>query len=372
VIDQNPYRDLIHNPLREEQVERLAASVRATGYWPNTMVRKHPTRRGRYQLGYGHARLEAARKAGITAATFLVSDLSDEEMIHVMVDENVTQFGKDQFATYKEATIAAATWIMRAVIDDPSATQKFSRSDPQHDGKLVAEIRSGGCPGERIIFSFFNGTVPVADIRLALQAFRETGELAAWHEASNPKLERKDPAPEPTLDPEALKKFTRSDHVRTFSHAVRETGTPVALQAKLADTVVEKLGEWRRKGERTDEPSDHRFNSQNIRQIVVEEHLNRTRNARRKAELERIEQMTSLERGLMDLNAGMARTLTGFRHIVRVLDLMGEVTDADMTVTADHHFERILKMVPEFDSLIDYLKGRKRGNFSRLPGHGER
>jgi ParB/RepB/Spo0J family partition protein len=236
VIDQNPYRDLIHNPVREEQVEQLAASVRSTGYWHNTMVRPHPTRPGRYQLAYGHARLEAARRMGLTSATFTVRDLSDERMIHVMADENITQFGKDRFATCKEATVAA-TWLMRAVIEQREGARRFLRTlDAEQDqsNKTLNDILVGGCPGERVIAGFFNGTVPIADIRLALLAFRETGELAAWHKANNPTAQQADA---PTLDAEALKRFDKPDHVRAFVKAVRETNTPVAPHLPIVRTL---------------------------------------------------------------------------------------------------------------------------------------
>jgi hypothetical protein len=149
---------------------------------------------GRYQLAYGHARLEAARMAGITSASFTVMDLDDETMLRMMADENITQLGKDRFATYKEATVAAATHIMANILADPERVVKFihTKSEQEDRARLVNEIAKGGSPGRKIIARFYTpkghdgeplsgakSTLDGNSIRAALQVYHDTGELAA-------------------------------------------------------------------------------------------------------------------------------------------------------------------------------------------------
>jgi ParB family chromosome partitioning protein len=42
------------------------ASIDDTGFWDNILVRPHPEKPGFYQLAYGHTRLEAAKRCGVT------------------------------------------------------------------------------------------------------------------------------------------------------------------------------------------------------------------------------------------------------------------------------------------------------------------
>jgi hypothetical protein len=90
-ILSNPFRDLDRNPLVPAKVEELRASIRQTGYWDNVVVRKNAD--GRYELAYGHHRLEAAKLEGITEADFIVKKFDDATMIKVMNAENSEAYG---------------------------------------------------------------------------------------------------------------------------------------------------------------------------------------------------------------------------------------------------------------------------------------
>lgn len=87
----NPYRDLKLNPLDEEKITSLIDSINATGFWENVVVRKNTD--GNYELAYGHNRLEAAIRADIEEADFIVKDFSEAEMIQVMDSENRETYG---------------------------------------------------------------------------------------------------------------------------------------------------------------------------------------------------------------------------------------------------------------------------------------
>lgn len=82
----NPYRDLVRNPLREETIEDLRHSVRATGFWDNVSVRKNKD--GKYELGFGHHRIEAAKREGLTEANFIIQNWDESKMIKVKHDED--------------------------------------------------------------------------------------------------------------------------------------------------------------------------------------------------------------------------------------------------------------------------------------------
>jgi hypothetical protein len=240
----------------------------------------------------------------------------------------------------------------------------------------LAGINNGGCPGEEIIALFYTPKGPDGDvlmvndkpaestlnlggIRAALKVYTDTGELAAWHAKHNPKAAKELPAP--TLDPEALRVFTKTDHVRTFVKAVQETHTPVAEQLAVAEKIVAELApppkrsRTGREAFQAETPTDERFNSKNIRTKVVEAAQDRTRSPKRKAELERLAQMTTLEHALAEFDTGLTRTVNGCRQIIKIIDAVGAFQETDMTVTARHHLAHAVKTLAE---LQKYLGGR--------------
>jgi ParB-like nuclease domain len=93
-IEPNPFRGLGSGyEINDDRVQHLIDSIGRTGFWDNVVVRPHPTKRNTYQQVYGHHRVAAARKAGLTSADFIVRDFDDTRMLKAMADENDTEFG---------------------------------------------------------------------------------------------------------------------------------------------------------------------------------------------------------------------------------------------------------------------------------------
>jgi hypothetical protein len=82
----NPHRDLKFNPLNEAKVAELVNSITDTGFWDNVVVRKNKA--AKYELAYGHHRVEAAKRAGLESADFIVKNLDDAKMLQIMAREN--------------------------------------------------------------------------------------------------------------------------------------------------------------------------------------------------------------------------------------------------------------------------------------------
>ena len=91
-IDANPHRDLDTYPWIESKVEALCRSIDAVGLWEGIIVR--PVGK-RYQLAFGHHRLEAAKRNGITKVKVIVRDLSDQQMLEFMGRENGEDYSTD-------------------------------------------------------------------------------------------------------------------------------------------------------------------------------------------------------------------------------------------------------------------------------------
>ena len=90
-IDPNPHRNFKRNPINKEQVDKIVESIGRTGFWDNVVVRTHPEKPDRYQLAYGHNRIDAVRRLKIETIELPVRPLSDWDMLCAMIDENETQ-----------------------------------------------------------------------------------------------------------------------------------------------------------------------------------------------------------------------------------------------------------------------------------------
>ena len=89
----NPYRDLVRNPLKKDKLQELESSIHDTGFWDNVVVRKNAE--GKYELAYGHHRLQAAINFGLIEADFIVKKLDDALMLKIMDNENRETYGAD-------------------------------------------------------------------------------------------------------------------------------------------------------------------------------------------------------------------------------------------------------------------------------------
>jgi ParB/Sulfiredoxin domain len=95
-IDSNPLRKLKDYPFNEKKLEALMRSVADVGLWEGVIAREHNSR---YQLAFGHHRVEAARRQnGKTARIpIIVRALTDEQMIQFMGRENLEDYNADFF-----------------------------------------------------------------------------------------------------------------------------------------------------------------------------------------------------------------------------------------------------------------------------------
>ena len=107
-IDANPHRDLVRNPVSEDQIVKLVESINRTGFWDNLVVRPSTEKAGRYQLAYGHNRLAACVRAGIVDVDLPVRELADYDMLCCMIDENNTQQSITPKVVFENVTAAIA------------------------------------------------------------------------------------------------------------------------------------------------------------------------------------------------------------------------------------------------------------------------
>ena len=105
----NPWRDKDLFPIDPEHVTGLRASMKEHGFFSSVKGRR---RNGKVELGCGHARFEAAKRATfegekIETIPIFIGDIDDDGMLRLMTDENALQAGSTAGAVINE--VAAVT-----------------------------------------------------------------------------------------------------------------------------------------------------------------------------------------------------------------------------------------------------------------------
>ena len=84
-IDRNPFQTRQH--MNEEQLEELAASIKANGVVQPILVR--PLANGRFQLIAGERRWRASQRAGKETVPAILRQVSDEQAMEITIVENL-------------------------------------------------------------------------------------------------------------------------------------------------------------------------------------------------------------------------------------------------------------------------------------------
>lgn len=102
-IVPNPFRNMSIYPVDEDQIKRLRASMKSEVEWIGCLVGRRRDD-DKVEIAYGHARVSAARRAGLDKVPVEVRDLDDDLMLMMMTDENALQGGSQPGAIMNEVT----------------------------------------------------------------------------------------------------------------------------------------------------------------------------------------------------------------------------------------------------------------------------
>lgn len=267
-IDPNPERDFGINPIDKDQVRKLRASIRELGFWNNIVVRKHPEERGRYQLAYGHNRLEAAKKEGETTADLPVLELDDDAMKHIMDAENATQRTLTSGAAAD--SVASAVRRLALAIAEGNIGKLFPKSSARTVESIAGRFTERGEIGKGLVHAYINmakdpeverdedDLFPLGDVQTQNALVFKSGLAAKLYRAA-----KKSASPEaakrieqaiqalgkrelvtPTLDAKLGSAFQNTHQQRVFVSTLEEmekaTGlkVPVDKQLALAEKVM--------------------------------------------------------------------------------------------------------------------------------------
>jgi hypothetical protein len=142
-IDANPFRLLAVYPYVETKVASLVRSIADVGLWPSVIARRSGDR---FQIAFGHHRIEAARQAKLDEISLIVKELSDQEMLEYMGRENMEDFNAE-FLVMLESWEAGASFLPRQARQNVEAIDiaKLLGWTQQNKGQTVCNHTARAC-----------------------------------------------------------------------------------------------------------------------------------------------------------------------------------------------------------------------------------
>jgi ParB/Sulfiredoxin domain len=139
----SPWRDKTLFPIDADHINSLRNSMNQHGFFETVKARRRKD--GKIELGCGHHRFEAARKAKLDSIPLFIADMDDDDMLHLMVAENAHQFGANAGAILNEVAAVMRRLIELLLAPDgfaPIAAKPFEGKlgYQQARGKLIARL----------------------------------------------------------------------------------------------------------------------------------------------------------------------------------------------------------------------------------------
>ena len=123
----NRFRDIEHYPVQEDKIEALIQSYKSTGYWGNILGRK--TKDGKVETACAFHRGIALQRTHkpTDKVPVIIQDLSDVDMLRIMIDENQEVWGHD-FLVELESVQAVINAAKAGIIQLPELGGKGKNS----------------------------------------------------------------------------------------------------------------------------------------------------------------------------------------------------------------------------------------------------
>lgn len=186
----NPWQNICFGREEYDQslLDKLVRSIQENTFWLGIRVRPHATRRGFYELVFGHHRVRAAAKCGLTQAEFIVVELTDEQMLIELMHENAKDASAD-YANRRHVVEVGGVMILALYYllvaeqgGDPelgNVTQLELGVTNQQLNQTIARTKLGGV-GENIVTFYLkkhHNPIPNVALKLALQTIKADVDL---------------------------------------------------------------------------------------------------------------------------------------------------------------------------------------------------
>ena len=216
----NPYRHMKRYPLDLEKVKRLKVSINETSFWDNILARPHPTKKGKYQIAYGHHRLIALRELKIVEVDIPVRELSDAIMVQIMANENLEW--NTSPAVINQTVLTAKEFLDKELAKYETweeANVNKSINVLFASNRQFQQCKQEGV-GQTTILKFLGGNWKQWMIQEALDTVKQDKEGV--------------------IDRQAVEKIPTMEQAKKFKESVKRYNVPKEQQKKIATKIVKE------------------------------------------------------------------------------------------------------------------------------------
>ena len=222
----NPYRNIEHYPFDAAKIENLKRSIQEKTFWDNILIRQKD---GKFELVYGHHRLEALKQLKIKEIDVPVrtnKEISDALMVQIMAEENhewsqtpaMMNQTVDAVKKFLDTELAKYKTVKQLLTANKSISGLFSK-DPNRYGQQ----RKEGV-GQTTILKFLGGNWKQWQIQEALDnlGYSKTAKEKG------------------TIDLEAVGTIPSLSQAKVFKKVVREHKLGSHKQRQLAKKIAKE------------------------------------------------------------------------------------------------------------------------------------
>lgn len=174
----NRYRKMESYHISEEKIAALLQSYDNSGFWDGSLqARPHPKKAGKFEIAFGHHRIEAAKRdKKIAEVGLVVTNRSDADMLRMMADENREEFKGDHLVAI-ETIAATIEAFARREIELPPVEAKTNKAHIY----ALPDGRGYSLPTIAKFLSWTkrdgDGVQPTNACRLAFEAYHERANI---------------------------------------------------------------------------------------------------------------------------------------------------------------------------------------------------
>jgi len=214
-LKPNPFRNIDNFPIDREKVEALKTEIEKDDFWDNIVARKSGKK---YEIVYGHHRLEALKELGWEKVDLPVKEKDDDQMLRGMINENLDIWQHGSAYILWSVRVVKEYLDGRFVSCEWGTSQEFLKG--LFDSKKAFDITKGMGAGEAIIKKYLGSNWSAEKIRHSLAILK--------HEE---------------IDRKAVIIFPKLNLAHAFFEALKENpGLPKDQHKPLAELVVKSLG----------------------------------------------------------------------------------------------------------------------------------
>ncbi len=218
-LEANPYRNIAKYPIDRAKVDALKISIKETSFWDNILVRPHPTKKGKYQISYGHHRHIAIIEVGLKEIDVPCRNLTDAQMVKIMAEENL---GWNTSPAVINETVLATKKFLDDELAKCETLSQFNKSIKLIETKSQFDKLKQTGVGQTTILKFLGGNWKQWMVQNALATLKADAL----------------PVEKGGVDRKAVETLLNMEAANRFRSEIAKHKIPKATQRKIAKRIV--------------------------------------------------------------------------------------------------------------------------------------